>query len=686
MKKLIILFLTSFLAFFFSACGNSSSNAGEVLDTGASYELLDNVITADSLKVDFGSNIVSKASLIVLNSNEMELENGLISELYIFDVADTCETPVTITFPLPAGMPDDEVLLLGIGVDYEFDSGKKERVFVYYEGSVMDSVVSFEFVPHDFYGDKMFLGASGSAKASNFRLYLGIFQDGCYYADGGHFKLWYPSGFVLDKESKITILDNLEKVYTYYKDLEYNVGLDVMNVHIKRNISEEGYYHTLGNDITLNVHFFEDGYQETVEPILYHEYFHYIQDNYDNTVFGNIWFAEATASYYESKILGSTFTGLTSEYFELQFESVIPQNNTALAGYARAPLIHFVSNMVGNDTWIKTLYENGFDDSDIESYFSELSVFFDLEYYEALALSTVGQYPTYTFHSLLSKNSYGKDVGASMILSAPSSAELKEVKENGGTLVFGTTEFSMQGTGGRIIAVTANKAFFAGVPDTARISSSAGEALTTMIRSKGTKSERLDTSIFVGEFLKSLDSGYVYSIVAVAQGTAKQSKDVSVNFTVSIPETPKEGAVYDIDYSGRWHFAGHTGSTMGDGTMTFSLSSSRPFLIDYQHSSSESLTYNLVFDGLSKQKPANINISALLSGTGRENGTDSSYAFTASLRGFVETDSDTISFGDASSLSYQFTKKCVLSIEYTDVFYDYWAYAITIGITDESDE
>ena len=76
----------------------------------------------------------------------------------------------------------------------------------------------------------------------------------------------------------------------------------------------------------------------SLNPLLWHEFFHYVQGCYTGIFGGSEWIDEATASYYEAKAKDQTYTSLTSQYFERQFVGALPPEDTAQDGYARSPL------------------------------------------------------------------------------------------------------------------------------------------------------------------------------------------------------------------------------------------------------------------------------------------------------------------------------------------------------------
>ena len=106
------------------------------------------------------------------------------------------------------------------------------------------------------------------------------------------------------------------------------------------------------------------------------------------------WIDEATSSYYEASAKGLTYTDTTAAYFERQFVSALPVEDSAGDGYARSPLIAFLNNKMGGDAWIKNVYEKG---GTKEAFIDQVGdpSGWAHEYYTALATGQVGQDPAF---------------------------------------------------------------------------------------------------------------------------------------------------------------------------------------------------------------------------------------------------------------------------------------------------
>lgn len=196
-------------------------------ETKESNFVVDNKISYGNVNIDFGENKISdgSASLSISKALNHEIENGLINELFILEVDASCKSEIKVSLLMDQTLNDN--VLLGIGLDYTIESNEMERMYSHYETTINNNIITASFVPADFAYENMYLGASGKATSSSntgkLKLYLGYFTDGCYY-ENGHFKLWYPSGYVMTNEFKTEVLNILEIMRTYYSDMAYNVG------------------------------------------------------------------------------------------------------------------------------------------------------------------------------------------------------------------------------------------------------------------------------------------------------------------------------------------------------------------------------------------------------------------------------------------------------------------------------
>lgn len=557
MKKYMALFLTLMMILTITACGKDGSSV-----SGQSASVANGVIDLDGVTVSFGENSVSdgeSATLRITKATEIEAENGLSSELYELTLTEAFTEPVTITLPVPKDYTGEEgeSLLVGLGVESEYDSGSVGTEYFYFPAEVTDGVAVANFIPAELFEAPLHMGAGkGTATPSKLKtsisLKCGLFTNVCYFEDGGHFKLYYPIKIngkffhdIVGSSGRETILRDLEAVYEKFKALGYKYDEDdfPMNVLVKK-IDDDGFYHTLYEDITLNTGNFNDKYVSgSLNPLLWHEFFHYVQSCYTGISSGNDWIDEATASYYEASAKNISFTSLTVTYFEKQFTGALPPEDTARDGYARSPLISFLSKKKGSDAWIKTVYEKGGTQEALIAEVGDPSGWAH-EYYTALASGQVGEASAFTHYKNLGKNpssgGYGAEVGTTLKLSIPD-ADDKEQKEKGDDTVLGSASVTMDGQACRLVAITVDADELKKLPDGVDPKVECKGASVTVISAIGRNVKNYGSSLT--GLKDSVDNKNVYLVVVTSNAAAGTSDTLKVNVKMASEK---------IDYSGTY--------------------------------------------------------------------------------------------------------------------------------------
>ena len=213
-------------------------------------------------------------------------------------------------------------------------------------------------------------GAANTAdKPENLHFGLGLFQ--CYaYNENGHFKLFYPG--VVNKPDSAKLLADMEDVYSYYEKLNYDFTMRTdwpikvsvtksESLSIKGIEEDDGAYiespwmnaMNLGRTpnsgyIELNKKYFLGEYKSyVVKPVFAHEFFHFIQANYESRGAATVkWWDEATASYYEWKISGNV-PNIVGQNKAKVFEGLIPSVNDQANGYGRMSVAAFSESQYG---------------------------------------------------------------------------------------------------------------------------------------------------------------------------------------------------------------------------------------------------------------------------------------------------------------------------------------------------
>lgn len=443
-------------------------------DKGASASVKDGKIELEGALLDFGSNPIpkdSKSSLTVLKLKDDE-PDGLSSTLFELNLDLTCESPVTIRIPFKGtDKPEqsDFSPMLGIGTEITLTDGRSRTLFAYIPGEMTESGVSATFVPAEYLEQLSVRGSSGGATPSREKLRLGIFWCSTTFSDGGHFVVNFPAksgSFFLDYNDRTALLTDLEAVYNDYLGKNYTYGKRSdwpMTVNIQ-SLDAMGYYSYgwsgANGKIYLDRKLFEKGYDPgAVNPLLAHEFFHFVQLNYVDPGSDNLWFDEATATYFEGEKSGS-IPSIVAEYNEKIFSGIIPEVNDAANGYARMPLVRYLAGKKGQ-SFINTVYTaagNGTDwDSAITSATGPLADW-AADFYEALVRGDVGSYAPYTLHTNLTAGER-KEIGTALALKMPTPDELATIVENDEIPLLGETTVTVGPYGAQLVALNMDSAY-----------------------------------------------------------------------------------------------------------------------------------------------------------------------------------------------------------------------------------
>ena len=599
-----------------------------------SATVVNGIIDLEGTTISFGENKVpdgESASLKTTKGTDIEKENGLSSQFYELTLTQAYPEPVTVTLPLPedyAGTAE-EVLLVGLGVECEYDSGSRGTEYFYFPAEVANGFARASFIPAELAEGPLYMGASAGTGApqkmkTSLSLKCGLFTNVCYFEDGGHFRLYYPlkvnGKFFHDtvgSSGREAILNDLEAVYKKFQDLgyKYNESDFPMNVQIKK-ISDAGSYHSLFRDITLNVNNFTDKYVVgSLNPLLWHEFFHYVQACYTSIFAGSDWIDEATASYYEASANDVTYTSLTAQYFERQFASALPLVDTAQDGYARSPLISFFCQKKGSDAWIKTVYEKGGTQEALMAVVGAPSGWAH-EYYTMLGSGKVGQIGTYLLHKNLSSGVYGSDVGTTLKLSIPD-VDKQEQKVGGEEIMLGSTSVTINGQGCRLVAITVDAKELAKLPDGVDPIVECKGASVTVISAIGSKARTCGNSLT--RLKDSADSKAVYLVAVTSQAGA----GVSGSFQVKV-----KLALEKIDYAGTYTGVLNVTETGAEIKVTT--------VVTYEKDFGDGAYYKIVCSN-DKTKSTYINNSYFVRSTGKANIAGADFTFSQDGQSFSAT-------------------------------------------------
>jgi len=551
MKRSVIKVLPILLGFSL-LLGGCAFNPENILD-----KVLE-LIPKRTAQIDFGENSSKNQSarLDVYEFDEEEVPDGLYSEVYEIEFDSDYDEPVTIKIPISKEVESEEetyMSLLGIGTEVYFEDGSMETVYQYAEAKIENGYAIASFIPQDYLNGTYVHGnsksGSSSGEPSKEKLRLGIFWCSTTFEDGGHFIVYFPAQahkLFIPYNEREELLNDLEEIYDQYlqKGYTYSERSDwPITVNIK-NISEEGYYSYgfdgAGGSITINKKFFTDSYQSSsVKPLLAHEFFHFVQLNYETTSTDNLWFDEATATYFESKELGNT-PSIVSEYKEKIFTGVIPEDNTAANGYARMPLISYLSNKLQED-FIRNAYETVKEGAEWDS--ALLSSMGPAQnwagdFYKELVSGNVGDYSPYTLFKNISSGEMA-EIGTTLALKLPNEEESLEAQENGEVPILGKTSLSIDAYGAKLIAITIDEDNIKLLSEDSNPTISvSGNAAVSVFVIKGKNFETLNSiagEVEVPDFLKAVnDKKVILVLITALHESGKQDYEV----TVQMPRFP----------------------------------------------------------------------------------------------------------------------------------------------------
>lgn len=356
-----------------------------------------NDITLDFKQTNLANG---KATLTTVKDKEVEVQNGLIGDLYVMKVDKSCQGKVTVAVPAPKDfkqLNDNGVYMkLGIGREYPLADGKTTRYYEYYDATIKDgkAVAVIDPTTSGLGRHKSNTSAKPAEETPDlgeFTEYVGIFYkqvgvlpkvffgEGYNYGEGyqyskGHFRLWYSYN-ILRKSRNVymggddaqKLLSDLEEAYNYYKThgfADYVDAFTPIDVYIEDTDDEGGWFPKSGNMQLREISVFgakrNERYggdltrREYVRSTIYHEFFHAVQQGIHETA---EWFDEATATHFERVVYPDSVPENGKSFFRFMWRGLIPENDTREDGYGRELLIQYISSKMGGDEWIKDCYK-----------------------------------------------------------------------------------------------------------------------------------------------------------------------------------------------------------------------------------------------------------------------------------------------------------------------------------------
>jgi hypothetical protein len=497
-------------------------------------------VKLDDLQLSVGSGLKDSLNFTLTSTSPSGdgKPDGLQSALYVIETDEVCDVLVHVRVKLPEGQSADN-LMLGVGADYTDSDGKSTHVgYRYMDAAVEGGYAEADITPSDYATQaKVMLPGNpfvAYAAPQNLRVYVGVFQCSAYFAQGGHFKLYYPGA--ANKAGAQAMLTDLESVYQSFLDAGYSYGkrtswpMEVDVVNIARGdlggYLESGFWNAATGRtpehgwIEINKKLFVGGYQrDQLKPVLGHEWFHFVQSNYESGATNCAWFDDATATYYEGRIKGGT-PDIVNEYYMNIFDGVIPKQDTAQEGYARAPLISFLVDKYGGGFMLKTLqgYAKGMPAKDALTAATEDPTLWAGNCYEYLVSGKAGDIVPYTAWSNVAKgdSEYSK-IGASMELKYPSAEDIEQAQADGEPITLSSGTVTVPPLGARLLAVTVDDGLKDNLTDGVKLQFKAQSDVDMRLFSiKGSSfsvKKAVDAAVDVDDFKGDLDNKICYLLV-----------------------------------------------------------------------------------------------------------------------------------------------------------------------------
>ena len=449
----------------------------------AKTTLKDGILSKDGVLVNMKSAGLQngEANLRKVNSSENDNKNGLISDLYLLEIDKEIKEPISVSIPMKQS--DSGTIMLGIGMDYEDNSGQSFTVYRYIEAEISNGIATASYIPADYDGGTIKLTDNKTAKAIGVRYAkLGLFTRTNYYKDkGAHFSVTHPReigkdgrGFLSEADLDLLFSD-MEEVYAMFlEDLDYSYSkrsVYPIQVHISDLGSLDGAYDSLSNidkcNIYINSELLKSGYssnQTKVKSIFTHEFFHFVQSNYTTTSTDSEWLDEAISTYFEWKENKGTTTldALTNNWFHM-YEGIFPEEDDPKQGYSRMPLIQFLAEKNDED-FIRKVYESN--PKSHEEWIEAIKTvtkmdpyMYAADFYESYLTQKVES--NYNAGIIYSSLVYGSGlvenvdkVGQELKVSVPDLEDIETEIEEEEYVPLGSTQVSIEPYGARLIALS----------------------------------------------------------------------------------------------------------------------------------------------------------------------------------------------------------------------------------------
>ena len=536
-------------------------------------KLENGVLALNDIAFDFKqTNLANgKATLTTVKDKEVEVQNGLIGDLYVMKYDKSCQGKVTVSVPVPKdfkSMNDEGVhMKLGIGRDYPLADGKTTRYYEYYDATVKDGKAIAVIDPataglgrHK--SNTSAKPAKETPDLGEFTEYVGIFWkqvgvlpkvifgEGANYGEGyqyskGHFRLWYSYN-ILSKSRNVYIggddaqklLGDLEDAYNYYKTngfADYVDAFTPIDVYIEDTNDEGGWFPKSGNMQLREKTVFGDKRNEryegdrrtNVRKTIYHEFFHAVQQGIIDSK-TTLWFDEATATHFERVVYPDAVPENGQSFFKFVWKGLLPENNEPEEGYGREVLIQYISSKMGGNAWIKECYQNwSADYSKLKSIIKGIAgteADFAADFYmEVIKKTGHLRYPAY-YRGLRDPDlvSDGFLSGIKLKLDEKTKEKIKNGEADAFPAVFFSPSFELGGYGGHVVVLEMEED---SLPDNGQLKLEAeGGCRLQVIKFKNKTNNGVSSKNTVIKNPKEeLKKGFVYLVLVTSTQPKKQN-------------------------------------------------------------------------------------------------------------------------------------------------------------------
>jgi hypothetical protein len=546
---LILAFAVFLLPSMFVARSNTSIGA-----EGGSIKLGDMSLTFDAGIVDEPLSV----KLAGYKPGGEAKPDGLLSSLTTVELDGECDKPVAIRIKVPDGK-DESKIVIGVGTALENGDLKTSIVhYRYVETRVTDGYAEAEVIP-SFYAFEAELPAGkaipGTALAASksFKVVFGAFETEAELSSGGHFKLHYS--IMIPTLEVWSTLNDLEYCYDYFVSEGYDFPLRTewpIDVYVCKMGKDLGAYVESGKKnaflgkspnhgwIEINKNVYASGYKSaTVKPVLGHEFFHFVQSNFLSAdgAARNEWFDDATATYYERMLQGSTPTVFSQYKFQI-FDGVIPKEDTSQAGYARYPVVGYLVENVGKGV-VKTVYQDLAKGTAVSAAITTAAgkpETWSENCYEYVINDEIADFSALAAHrDLIDRTGDFNTVGSVTDFNEPTEEDIDKAAEEGTPVLLDKGEIEVPALGVRFLAVDVDKGLAGLLTDSMSLQftvSGGGLRLFTCYAKAADVSAATDGKLTVTTFKKDLDGGRKYLLMVTNPSTAAATVELTAELTM----------------------------------------------------------------------------------------------------------------------------------------------------------